>query len=109
MLAFARVALIRLGRDRSNIFFVVLFPLLLVLLLGAQFGGEVAVNVGVVGADSAFSEAPAADGDANPGIVALLLDDPSVTVTRLADAAAVAPGEDCQRLSGLKFLQGFGK
>ena len=90
MLAFARVALIRLGRDRSNIFFVVLFPLLLVLLLGAQFGGEVAVNVGVVGADSAFSEAPAADGDANPGIVALLLDDPSVTVTRLADAAAVA-------------------
>ncbi len=38
-LAIARVALLRLLRDRSNIFFVFIFPLLLILLIGAQFGG----------------------------------------------------------------------
>ncbi len=38
-LAVARVAVLRLLRDRSNIFFVFILPLLLVLLIGAQFGG----------------------------------------------------------------------
>lgn len=38
-LAVARVAIRRLLRDRSNIFFVFVFPLLLILLIGAQFGG----------------------------------------------------------------------
>ena len=37
--AIAGVALRRLVRDRSNIFFVFIFPLLLILLIGAQFGG----------------------------------------------------------------------
>lgn len=38
--AVAAVAVRRLVRDRSNIFFVFIFPLLLVLLIGAQFGGQ---------------------------------------------------------------------
>lgn len=38
--ALVRVAMLRLVRDRSNIFFVFIFPMLLIVLIGAQFGGE---------------------------------------------------------------------
>lgn len=38
-LAIARVNVLRLLRDRSNIFFVFVFPLALVLVIGLQFGG----------------------------------------------------------------------
>jgi len=38
----------RLFRDRSSIFFVFVFPLALVLLIGLQFGGSFAPEVGVV-------------------------------------------------------------
>jgi len=38
--AIAAVELRRFLRDRANIFFVFLFPLLLVLVLGSQFGGD---------------------------------------------------------------------
>lgn len=58
-LAIARVALRRLLRDRSNVFFVFIFPLLLILLIGAQFGGGhggltlavAATDVGPLGED----------------------------------------------------------
>lgn len=39
VLAIAAVSVRRLVRDRSNVFFVLIFPMLLVLLIGAQFGG----------------------------------------------------------------------
>jgi ABC-2 type transport system permease protein len=44
----ARTELVRLFRDRSNLFFVLLFPLLLVVLIGAGFGGGFATRVGIV-------------------------------------------------------------
>lgn len=44
----ATTELTRLLRDRSNLFFVFVFPLLLVLLIGAQFGGGAGVEVGAV-------------------------------------------------------------
>ncbi|MEO7130315.1 MAG: ABC transporter permease [Dermatophilaceae bacterium] len=40
VLAIAATELRRFLRDRSNIFFVFIFPLLLVLVLGSQFGGS---------------------------------------------------------------------
>ena len=40
VVAVAAVSVRRLLRDRSNIFFVFIFPLLLILLIGSQFGGE---------------------------------------------------------------------
>lgn len=40
VLAIAGVELRRFLRDRSNIFFVFIFPLLLVLVIGSQFGGD---------------------------------------------------------------------
>ncbi|WP_101525298.1 ABC transporter permease [Nocardioides houyundeii] len=43
-------------RDRSNIFFVFIFPLLLVLMIGAQFGeGATTGRVAVSGSDSALT------------------------------------------------------
>ena len=54
-LTIARVELRLFLRDRSNIFFVFIFPLLLVLMIGLQFGeGASAGRVAVSGADSAL-------------------------------------------------------
>lgn len=47
----ARVEVIRMLRDRSNIFFVFVFPLLLVVLIGAQFGGASDLRIGFVAPD----------------------------------------------------------
>ena len=44
----ARNELVRMFRDRSNIFFVFLLPLLLVVFIGAQFGGGQETRLGVV-------------------------------------------------------------
>ena len=42
----------RMVRERSNIFFVFIFPIALVLLIGVQFGGGFAPIVGVNQADA---------------------------------------------------------
>lgn len=41
----------RMLRERSNIFFVFIFPVAIILLIGAQFGGGVEPRVGIVMAD----------------------------------------------------------
>jgi ABC-2 type transport system permease protein len=50
-LVIAGSSLRRLFRDRSNIFFVLIFPLLLVLVIGSVFGGDFSPAVGVVAPD----------------------------------------------------------
>ena len=67
VLAIAGVDLRRLFRDRSNIFFILVFPLLLVLVVGVVFGGDDAVGIGVV--------APAGDPLAQRIVTALHDDD----------------------------------
>lgn len=47
-LAIARSNITRLLRDRSSIFFVFIFPLALVLLIGLQFGGSFTPKLGVL-------------------------------------------------------------
>ncbi|MEX0946005.1 MAG: hypothetical protein WD064_01420, partial [Acidimicrobiia bacterium] len=47
-LAIARNNVTRLLRDRSSIFFVFIFPLALVLLIGLQFGGSFTHKMGVL-------------------------------------------------------------
>lgn len=42
----------RMLRDRSNIFFVFIFPIAIILLIGAQFGGGVSPAVGVFQEDA---------------------------------------------------------
>ncbi|MBE0416300.1 MAG: ABC transporter permease [Coriobacteriia bacterium] len=51
-LVIAATAVRRLVRDRSNIFFVFLMPMMLILVLGAAFGGSFDTRVGVLSADS---------------------------------------------------------
>ncbi|NND02089.1 MAG: ABC transporter permease [Acidimicrobiia bacterium] len=46
--AIAAANLRRFARDRSNIFFVFVLPIGIVLLIGAQFGGDFSPKVGVV-------------------------------------------------------------
>ena len=55
--AIAGVELRRFLRDRSNIFFVFIFPLLLVLVIGVQFGGEDDGRVSVAGGHSTLRTA----------------------------------------------------
>lgn len=52
VVAIAAVELRRFWRDRSNIFFVFVFPMLLVILIGSQFGGGSDGRVAIAGPDS---------------------------------------------------------
>jgi ABC-2 type transport system permease protein len=48
ILSIGLTALRRLFRDRTNIFFVLVFPLLLILIIGSVFGGEYTPRIGIV-------------------------------------------------------------
>ncbi|HZD24073.1 MAG TPA: ABC transporter permease [Acidimicrobiia bacterium] len=61
----------RMLRERSNIFFVFILPIAIVLLIGVQFGGDVVPTLGVTQGD---------DGSLATSIVDLLNDDDSVDV-----------------------------
>ncbi|MBE0477170.1 MAG: ABC transporter permease [Coriobacteriia bacterium] len=50
-LAIARISVTRVIRDRSNIFFVFMLPMMLILVLGATFGGGFEPRVGVQGGE----------------------------------------------------------
>lgn len=52
-LAIARVNVLRMLRDKSNIFFVFIFPLALILLIGATFGGAFVPKLAVAADDAA--------------------------------------------------------
>ena len=57
-------------RDRSNLFFVFVFPLLLVLMIGAQFGeGSSSGRVAVAGADSGLQSALVSQLEGNDVVV----------------------------------------
>ncbi len=62
MLAIATVELRRFLRDKSNIFFVFIFPLMLILLLGSQFGtGSGQARVAIAGPGGGLATALAAE------------------------------------------------
>ena len=85
LVAIARVELVRLFRDRSNLFFVLVLPLLLVVLIGAQFGGSFDTRIGVVANpdDPAAAELLASIG-AVEGFVVVEVDDPDEVRDRVA-------------------------
>ncbi|MFP4148111.1 MAG: ABC transporter permease [Nitriliruptoraceae bacterium] len=100
ILAIVRIELTRLLRDRSNLFFVFAFPLLLVVFIGAQFAGELETRLGFVaaeadpGASELRDELEAVDG---------------VTVVRFEDAEELAGEVDRGRLSaGVVVPAGYG-
>ena len=75
VLAIAAANLRRMLRERSNIFFVFIFPIALILLIGIQFGGGFAPIVGV------FQEGP---GTLSEAVVAELEQEEAVRVRPLA-------------------------
>lgn len=52
ILSIARFNLVRLLRERANLFFIFIFPLLVVAILGSQFGGDDTPEIGIVGGDT---------------------------------------------------------
>jgi ABC-2 type transport system permease protein len=80
----ARVELLRLLRDRSNIFFVFVFPLLLVVLIGSAFGGGFDQRIGVVGADDAVGTSLVERLDAVDGITVVAVDGVEALQDRVA-------------------------
>ncbi len=51
-LVIAQANLLRMLRYRSNLFFVFLLPIVLILVLGIEFGGRTAPRVGIVATGS---------------------------------------------------------
>jgi ABC-2 type transport system permease protein len=81
-LAIAMTNLRRLGRDRSNVFFVLVLPLLLVAVLGMLFGdGGFTPRVAVAAVDT---------GSLGGDLVAALEVQPGIEVVRVADEADAA-------------------
>ncbi len=78
-LALAGVNVRRLLRDRSNVFFVFVFPMLLIVVLGVSFGAGFEARIGVV--------APKDAGPLGRELVATLEGLEQVEVERVADAA----------------------
>ncbi len=83
-LAIAGANLKRFLRERSNIFFVFILPIGIVLLIGAQFGGDPPARIGAYVADE--SDPVAVD-------VIELLDDPRTFDSEAALIAAVERGD----------------
>lgn len=98
-LAIARVELRRFLRDRSNVFFVFVLPLLLVAFIGAQFAGGGGVQLGLVGPDDAASR----------DLVADLEDSGRIEVIRYDDAETFLDDVSRARLSaGVVLPDAFG-
>lgn len=73
----------RMLREPSNVFFVFIFPMLLIIVLGASFGGEFTPRLGLVqSSDGAFSDA----------LVARLAGDDALRVDAVADLAELTDG-----------------
>ncbi len=68
ILTIAGTALRRTIRDRTNLFFIFIFPIMLVLVLGVAFGGDFLPRVGVTAPDSEAAQALVAQFEAKDGI-----------------------------------------
>lgn len=80
-LTIAGVALLRLVRDRSNIFFVFILPIGIIILIGSQFGGGFTPTIGVVLEDGA--------GDLGDSLVVSLQDRDDIEVRRFDTTESV--------------------
>ncbi|MEX0868578.1 MAG: ABC transporter permease [Nitriliruptoraceae bacterium] len=99
--AIVAVELRRFLRDRSNIFFVFVFPIALVAFIGAQFGGAATTSVGVV--------APPSDRLAG-AIVAHLDADDALDIVEVADRDELVTMVSRNRLAaGIVFPPDFAR
>jgi ABC-2 type transport system permease protein len=105
MVSIALSNLKRLFRDRSSIFFVFIFPLALVLLIGLQFGGSFVPQVGIlVEEPGAFSARVLEHLSEEPGIEVVPYDSGDRLITAVergfVEAALVIPLEFDQAVAG---------
>lgn len=109
ILAVAGVELRRWSRDRSNVFFVFVLPIGIIVLVGSLYGSGVAPAVGLVAAGEAGDEIAAVLGD---DLDVVRLDDPDDLVLRVErgtlEAGLVLPEDYEERLlSGETVEVGF--
>jgi ABC-2 type transport system permease protein len=99
-LEIGRVNLIRQFRDRGDLFFVLVLPILIIVALGLQFGGSTAARVGVV--------VPAGDADAAALVEILKADDARLDVRPVGDEATLRSKVEHGELeAGLVIPDGF--
>jgi len=104
-LKIAWVNLRRTFRDRTNLFFLVLFPFLLIMVLGLAFGGQTAPRLAVVATGSGpLTEQLVEELEASSGLDAEAFDDREAAVTAVeqgrAEGAVVVPEDYDARLAG---------
>jgi ABC-2 type transport system permease protein len=94
----------RMVRDRTNLFFLVLFPLLLIMVLGLAFGGEYAPRLAVASQGTGpLAKQLVADLEATSGIETQELGSRAEAVRAVeqgrAEGAVVVPGDYDTRLA----------
>ncbi len=82
----------RMLRERSNIFFVFIFPLALILLIGAQFGGDFEPGVGLHLADDDPLAAAVADEIAAEGSIAVTRFETETELTEAVERGSLQAG-----------------
>jgi linearmycin/streptolysin S transport system permease protein len=97
-LALAGVSLRRAVRDRTSLFFALLLPVAIILIIGATVGGQTKLRVGVVTQETGALEARLLDRlHASPVVKVLAYPDESAARTGLrrmeVDAVVVVPGD----------------
>jgi ABC-2 type transport system permease protein len=98
VLAIAGVNVRRMLRDRSSFFFVFVLPLVLVLMLGAVFGGATASRLGVVAPSTSLAGS----------LVAQIENEPSIEVIRYdSEKAMVLAVERGELEAGLEIPANF--
>jgi ABC-2 type transport system permease protein len=104
ILAIARNNLVRMFRDRSAIFFIFIFPLALILLIGLQFGGSFAPRLGVLAPSPGAVAAEIIENlEAAEGVEVVVLDDEAALIEGVErgslSAALSVPADFDQRLA----------
>lgn len=96
-LTIAATSLRRTLRERSSIFFLVLFPMLMILVLGVAFGGSFSPRVGVVTPHTPLAERLADSLHAAPGIAVVAVAEDSTAIASVEhgdlEAAVILPAD----------------
>lgn len=109
----SRVELLRFLRERSNVFFVFVLPLALVVFIGLQFGGGMGTQLGAVAADDDAAASELVDRlDTAEGIEVVPIDDEDelrslVSRGNLSGGVLIPDGYEDALRSGATFEIGF--
>ncbi len=104
ILTIAGTALRRTIRDRTNLFFLFIFPIMLVLVLGAAFGGDFIPKVGVTAPDTEAAQALLEQFEAKDGLEIRVYGSEQAVVDAvergLVQAGVVIPDDYDSQLAG---------